>query len=171
MQIFLTIQEGKYICEINCRDMADSERSVEGRAVTEPGPNNMNDNNNINESGNKEGELWVELNGSRATPNNNKNNQIVEELINTVKSLQVELLRVREDNEKLMKGKEEINQILLGKIHREGEEEDNKSNEHKEEHVTPSYKKGGRKPHFSGDYQDTSSDNSVENLRHKRDPN
>jgi len=134
--------------------MVDSERSVEGMAITEPGHNNNNNNNN--ESGNKEGEVWVELNGSRATPNNNNNNQTVAELLNTVKSLQAELLSVRENNEKLMKAQEEINQILLGKIHREEEEEDNKSNEHKEEHVTLSYKKGGRKLHFSDNYRDTS---------------
>ena len=68
-----------------------------------------------------------------------------------------------------MKAQEEINQILLGKIHRDEEEEDNKSNEHKEEHVTLSYKKGGRKLHFPDNYRDNSSDNSVKLMRHKRD--
>jgi len=86
--------------------MADSERSVEGMAISKPG-NDGNNNNNNNQSGNKEGELWVELNGSQATPNNN--NKTTSELLQTVKSLQAELLSVKENNERLMKAQEQIN--------------------------------------------------------------
>jgi len=63
--------------------MADSERSVEGIANTKPS-NNDNNNNKNNESGIKEGEILVDLNGSQNNPNNNNTTS---ELLQTVKSL------------------------------------------------------------------------------------
>ena len=86
---FSLLQKKKYICLSIARTaMADSERSVEGMEITEPS-NNDNNNNDNNESSNKEGELWVDLNGSRATTtNNNNNNKVASKLLQTVKGLQ-----------------------------------------------------------------------------------
>ena len=145
--------------------MADSERSIEGIANTEPGNNESNNNKN-NESSNKEGEFWVELNGSQDNPNNNNTTS---KLLQTVKSLQAELLSVKENNEKIMKAQEELHQVLLDKIHKEEEEKNDKSNGHKTERVTTSYKKRGRKLHFSDNNNSTSSESSIKTVRNKKE--
>jgi len=50
-------------------DREDSDRFMEGITTTEP---RNNTNNNNNEAGNKEGEIWVELNGSQNNHNKEK---------------------------------------------------------------------------------------------------
>ena len=54
-----------------------------------------------------------------------------------------ELKRVREDNERILKAQEELNNILLAKIHND-EKEKNKKPEHTMIKNTP-YKRKGRK--------------------------
>jgi len=95
-------------------DRADLDRFMEGIAATE---HRNNTNNNNNEEGNKEGEIWVELNGSQ----NNHNNNTASELLQTVKSLQAELLSVKENNERMLKAQEALNQVLLNRMHKDEE--------------------------------------------------
>ena len=58
----------------------------------------------------RDGELWVDLNESQ----DNKS-----ELKGTMNELRYELRKVKEDNEQILKAQEEINIILLAKIHNE----------------------------------------------------
>ena len=63
--------------------------------------------------------------------------------------------RFREDNERIMKPQEELNNILLAKIHND-EKEKNKEPEHNMPETTP-YKRKGRKLEFSSCGTETSS--------------
>ena len=74
-----------------------------------------------NEEGNlRDGEIWVNLNESQDNTS---------ELQRNVKELRSELRRVKEDNERILKTQEELNTILLAKIHNV-EKEKNKGSEH-----------------------------------------
>ena len=54
-------------------------------------------------------DIWVNLNKSR---NDNQS-----ELMQTIKDLKEELQNVKKDNERILKAHEELNNILLNKIH------------------------------------------------------
>ena len=74
-----------------------------------------------NEEGNlRDGETWVTLNESQ----DNKY-----ELQRTVKELRLELIRVKEDNKRILKDQDKLNTILLAKIHNDKKEK-NKGFEH-----------------------------------------
>ena len=60
------------------------------------------------------------------------------ELLQTVKDLKAELQNVKEDNERILRAQEELNQILLDKLHNEGKD---KRKEHESESQTISYKR------------------------------
>ena len=65
----------------------------------------------LNEEGNmRDGVFWVDLNESQ----DNKS-----ELKNIVNELRSELRKVKEDNEQILKVQEELNTIMLAKIHNE----------------------------------------------------
>ena len=96
----LTKQKEKDNCILQ-ENMADAEMSIEEERHPE---NPLN-----NEEGNlRDGEILVDLNDSQ----DNKS-----ELKRTVKELRLELRKVKEDNEQLLKAQEELNTILLTKIH------------------------------------------------------
>jgi len=63
----------------------------------------------INEGVNVEGEnIWVHLNNSE----DNKHSEMIE----TVKSLKAELMSVKNDNERILKAQEELNNVILNKL-------------------------------------------------------
>ena len=68
------------------------------------------------------------------------NNQL-SELLQTIKDLKAELRNVKEDNERIIRAQEELNQILLDKLHNEGKD---KRKEHESESGTISYKRKGK---------------------------
>ena len=76
------------------------------------------------------------------------------ELLQTIKDLKAELKNVKEDNEIILRAEEELNQILLDKLHNEGK--DNKK-EHESEYGTISYKRKGKKLKFSNNESNSSS--------------
>ena len=68
-----------------------------------------------NEEGNiRDDEIWVNLNESM--------NDNPSEFLQTVKDLKEELKRVKEDNERILKAREELNNVLLTKLHSSEEE-------------------------------------------------
>ena len=104
-----------------------------------------------NEEGNlRDGEIWINLNESQY----NKSKQQI-----TIKELRSELKRVKEDNEWILKDQEELNTILLAKIHND-EKEKNKDSKHVMPKTTP-YKHKVRKLEFSSRKTETSSEESV----------
>ena len=111
-----------------------------------------------NEEGNlRHGEIWVNLNESQY----NKY-----ELLRTVKELRSELKRVKEDNERILKAQEELNNILLAKTNN-NEKEKNKETQHNIPKTTP-YKCKGRKLEFSSHKDETSSEESVKHHTEKQ---
>ena len=64
---------------------------------------------NIEGENNNDGNLWVNINESR---NDNQS-----KLLQIVKDLKQELQSVKEDNELILKSQEELNNVLLTKIH------------------------------------------------------
>ena len=66
------------------------------------------------------------LGGLHGPHHNNPDNIYVEinnqpsELLQTIKDLKSKLHTVKEDNERILRAHEELNQILLGKLHNEG---------------------------------------------------
>ena len=86
--------------------MADDEMSSEEECHPE-NPLNHGEGNL------RDGEIWVDLNDSQ----DNKS-----ELQRTVKELRYELRKVKEDNKRILKAREEINVILLAKIHNDEKE-------------------------------------------------
>ena len=94
----------------------------------------------------------VESSVEDGTHHNNLDNIYVElnnqpsELLQIVKDLKAELQVVKEDNERILREQEELNQILLDKIHNEGKD---KRKEHETESRTASYKCKGKKFKFS----------------------
>ena len=112
----------------------------------------------INEEGNfKDGQIQVKLNESE----DNKY-----ELQRTIKELTSNLRKVKEDNEKMLKDQEELNTILLAKIHND-EKEKNKGSEHIMPKNTP-YKRKGRKLEFFSHKAETSSEESVKHHSEKQ---
>ena len=85
------------------------------------------------------------------------NNQPVE-MIQTVKYLRAELQIVKEDNKRILRAQEELNQILLDKIHNGGKD---KRKEHETESGTVSYKCKGKKLKFSDNESKSSSEIKV----------
>ena len=81
------------------------------------------------------------------------NNQL-SELLQTVKYLRAELQTVKEDNERILRAREELNQILLDKIHNGGKD---KRKEHETESGTVSYKHKGKKLKFPNSESKSSS--------------
>ena len=69
---------------------------------------------NIEGENNNDGNLWVNINESR---NDNQS-----KLLQIVKDLKQELQSVKEDNELILKSQEELNNVLLTKIHNIEEE-------------------------------------------------
>ena len=123
--------------------MADAEMYVEEERHLE---NRLN-----NEEGKlKDGEIWVYLNDSQ-------DNKF--ELCRTMQELRLELRKVNEDNERILKAQEELNAILLAKIHND-EKEKSKESEQEIPKNAP-YKRKGRKLEFSSHKPETSSEELV----------
>ena len=96
-------------------------------------------------------EAYVE-DGSHHNEQNNPCNLYMElnydsyyELLQTIKDLKVELQNVKEDNERILRAHEELNQILLDKLHNEGKD---KRKELEYEYGTLSYKRKGKMLRF-----------------------
>ena len=68
------------------------------------------------------------------------------DLLQTVKDLRVGLQNVKEDNKRVLRAQEELNQILLDKIHNGGKD---KISEHQTESKIVSYKRKCKKLKFS----------------------
>ena len=94
----------------------------------------------------------VEASIEDASHHNNRDNIYVElnnqpyELLQTVKCLRSKLQTVKEDNERILKAQDELNHILLDKIHNGGKDE---TREHETEFGIVSYKRKGNKLKFS----------------------
>ena len=93
----------------------------------------------------------VEASTEDGSHHNNPYNIYVElnnqpsELFQTLKYLKAESHTVKEDNERILRAQEELNQILLDKIHNGGKD---KRKEHEIESGTVSYKCKGKKLKF-----------------------
>ena len=110
----------------------------------------------LNEEGNiRDGEFWVYL-------NENQDNKT--ELKRTVNELRSELRKVKKDNEWILKAQEELNTILLAKIHNE-EKDKNKDFDQERHKNSPYNKRKGRKLEFLSHNSDTSSEESVKHHR------
>ena len=106
----------------------------------------------LNEQGNlRDGEFWVDLNESW----DNKS-----ELKRLVNELRSELRKVKEYNEKILKAQEEMNTILLAKIHNE-EKHRNKHFEQELPKISLYNKHKGRKLEFSSHNSNNSSEELV----------
>ena len=68
-----------------------------------------------------------------------------QKLIQIVKDLRAELQMLKEDNKRIIRAQEELNHILLDKIHNEGKD---KRKEHEIEYGIVSYKCKGKKLNF-----------------------
>ena len=86
------------------------------------------------------------------------------ELLQTVKDLKVELQTLKEDNERILRAQEELNQILLDKIHNEGKD---KIKEHETRSRIVSYKCKGKKLKFSDNESKSSSGIKVRSHKEK----
>ena len=93
----------------------------------------------------------VEASAEDGSHHNNVDNIYVElnnkpsELLQTVKDLKAELQTVKEDNEIILRAQEELNQILLDKIHNKCKD---KRKQHETESGMVSYKHKGKKLKF-----------------------
>ena len=93
----------------------------------------------------------VEASVEDRSHHNNLDNIYVElnnqpsKLIQTIKDLKDELQNIKEDNERILRAHEELNQILLDKLHNEGKD---KRKEYEYESRTISYKRKGKKLKF-----------------------
>ena len=76
------------------------------------------------------------------------------ELLQTLKYLKAESHTIKEDNERILRAQEELNQILLDKIHNIGKD---KIKEHEIDYGTISYKRKGKKLKFSDNESKSSS--------------
>ena len=89
-----------------------------------------------NEEGNlREGEIWVNLNEIR--------NEKPSELQQTIKELKEQIKILKEDNNRILKELEDLNNILLFKLH-SNEREKNKEPKLNMEKNTPYKSKGGK---------------------------
>ena len=102
-------------------------------------------------------EIWVNLNGSR--------NDNPHELLQTVTYLRVGLKRVKEDNKHILKAQEQLNNVLLTKLH-SNEKEKNKELKLNMEITTP-YKCKVRKMEFSKNETESSSEESAKHETEK----
>ena len=87
--------------------MTGNEAIAEGQIpINEPENIELENNEPVND---KVGEFWVDLNEIR---NNNSS-----ELLQAIRDLKDEVQTVKENNERILKAQEELNHIMLGKIH------------------------------------------------------
>ena len=77
------------------------------------------------------------------------------ELMQTIKSLKIEIEIVKKDNERILKTQEELNQILIGKFQTEGKNRRSESEE-------ASHKKGSKKMKLAKSYSSSSSEGNKE---------
>ena len=112
----------------------------------------------------------VKASAEDGSHHNNPDNIYVElnnqtfKLLQTVKDLKDELQIVKEDNERILRAQEELNQVLLDKIHNEGKD---KRKEIEYESKTISYKRKGKKLKFSDNESNSSSEINVRSQREK----
>ena len=115
-------------------------------------------------------EIGVEEPAEDGSHHNNPNNIYVElnnqpsELFQTIKYLRVELQTVKEDNERILRAHEQLNQILLDKIHSGGKD---KRKECETESGTMSYKRKGKKLKFSDNESKSSSSIKLRSRKEK----
>ena len=81
-----------------------------------------------------------------------------------VNELKSELRKFKEYNKRILKAQEELNTILLAKIHNEGKDK-NKEFEQEMPKIAPYHKRKGRKLEFSSHEPDTLSEESVKHYR------
>ena len=86
------------------------------------------------------------------------------ELIQTVKHLKTELQNVKEGNERVLRAREELNQILLDKKHKEGKD---KRKEHETESRMVYYKRKDKKLKFYDNESNSSSGIKVRSHKEK----
>ena len=96
--------------------------------------------------------IYVELNNQQS------------ELIQTIKDLRAELQTIKGDNERIIRAQEELNPILLDKIHNGGKD---KRKEHETDSGTVSYKHNGKKLKFYDSENNFSSGIKVRSQRGK----
>ena len=112
----------------------------------------------------------VEASTEDESHHNNPDNIYVElnnqpyELLQTLKDLKTELHTVKEDNERILRAQEELNQILLDNLNNEGKD---KRKEHEYEYGTISYKCKGKKLKFCDNESNSSSRIKVRSHREK----
>ena len=112
----------------------------------------------------------VEKSAEDGSHHNNPDNIYVElnnqpsELVKIVKYLKVELQTITEDNERVLRALEELNQILLDKIHNGGKD---KRKEHETKSGIVSYKHNGKKLKFSDSESKSSSGVKVRSHKGK----
>ena len=112
----------------------------------------------------------VEAYAKDGSHHNNPDNIYVElnnqpfELLQTIKNLKDGLHNVKEDKERILREQEELNQILLDKLHSKGRD---KRKELKYESGTISYKHKGKKLKFSDNESNSSSWIKVRSHREK----
>lgn len=104
----------------------------------------------------KGGEIWVNLNESR--------NKKSSELLQAVRDLKSQLQSIKEDNERILKAQEELNHMLLSKIHNPGND---KTKEYESNIGTISCKHKGNKLIFYEYESNSSRDNRVKLHREK----
>ena len=85
-------------------------------------------------------------------------------LLETVKYLKDELQNVKEDNERILRAQEELNQILLDKLHNEGKD---KRKEHESKFGTITYKCKGKQLKLSDNEINSSSGINVRSHKEK----
>jgi hypothetical protein len=124
--------------------------SVEGGSHPKPQENMEQENFN-------EENIWVNLNESR---NDNQS-----EMLQTVKDLKAELQSVKVDNERILKAQEELNDVLLNKLH---DRENFKNKEFGSNEIgNETYKRKVRK-HKSSDTDTESTNEKLDNKRKQK---
>ena len=112
----------------------------------------------------------VEASAENGSHHNNLDNIYVElnnqpsKLIQTIKDLKDELQNIKEDNERILRAHDELNQILLDKLHNEGKD---KRKEHISESGAISYKREGKKLKFFDNESNSSSGINVKSHKEK----
>ena len=112
----------------------------------------------------------VEAFSEDGSHHNNLDNAYVEinnqpsELLQTVKDLKDEMQIVKEDNERILRDQEELNQILLEKVYNKGKD---KRNEYGTDSGTISYKHKGKKLNFFDSESNYSSGVKVRSYKQK----
>ena len=96
---------------------------------------------------------------------NESRNDNPSELLQTIKYLNPELKWVKEDNERILKAQQELNIVLLTKLH-SNEEEKNKGHELNMARIAP-YKRKVRKLEFSNHETGSSNEESTKHNKEK----